>query len=57
MNRNPEAQIAACMKLIACLEKENKIQDKLIKQQKCMIQTLEHQILELQDLLEQILKP
>lgn len=56
MNQNREVQIAACMELIAGLERENKIQATLIKQQKAMIQTLEHQISELQNLLEEILK-
>ncbi len=56
MNRNPDEQIAARDKLIAGLEKENKIQDMLIKEQKRMIQTLESHISELQKMLEQLLK-
>lgn len=56
MNRNPDARIAARDELIAGLEKENKIQDKIIKEQKCMIRTLESHVSELQKLLEQLLK-
>ena len=57
MNRNIEAEIAARDELIAGLQRENKIQDDLIKQQNRMIKTLEHHLRELQKLLEQILKP
>lgn len=56
MNRNPEAEIVARNKIIAGLEKENKIQDKIIREQKRIIKTLEYQLSKLQKLLEQILK-
>lgn len=43
-------------KVIAGLEKENKIQHELIKEQKIMIKTLEDQVSELTRLMEKILK-
>jgi hypothetical protein len=43
-------------KVIAGLEKENKIQQELIKEQKIMIKTLEDQVSELTRLMEKILK-
>lgn len=43
-------------KVIAGLEKENKIQHELIREQKVMIKALENQVLELTKLLEKILK-
>lgn len=43
-------------KIIAGLEKENKIQHELIKEQKIMIKTLENQVSELTKLLKKILK-
>jgi hypothetical protein len=43
-------------KVIKGLEKENKIQQELIKEQKIMIKTLENQVSELTRLLEKILK-
>ena len=43
-------------KLIAGLEKENKIQHELIKEQKITIKILENQVSELTRLLEKILK-
>mgnify|MGYP003623623872 CR=1 FL=1 len=48
MNRNIEAEIAERDELIACLQRENKIQDDLIKQQNRMIKTLEHHLREFQ---------
>lgn len=43
-------------KVIAGLEKENKIQHELIKEQRVMIKTLEDQVSELTRLMEKILK-
>lgn len=43
-------------KVIAGLEKENKLQQELIKEQKIMIMTLEDQVSELTRLMEKILK-
>lgn len=43
-------------KVIAGLEKENKIQHELIKQQKIMIKALENQVSELTRLMEKKLK-
>ncbi len=42
-------------RVIAGLEKENKIQQELIKQQKIMIKTLEAQVSELTKLMKKIL--
>jgi hypothetical protein len=43
-------------KVIAGLEKENKIQQEIIKEQKIMIKALEDQVSELTGLMEEILK-
>jgi hypothetical protein len=43
-------------KVIAGLERENKIQQELIKEQKIMIKILEDQVSELTRLMEKILK-
>ena len=43
-------------KVIAGLQKENKIQHEIIKEQKIMIKTLEDQVSELTKLMEKILK-
>jgi hypothetical protein len=43
-------------KVIAGLEKENKIQHEIIKEQKILIKTLEDQVSELTRLMEKILK-
>ncbi len=43
-------------KVIAGLEKENKIQQELIKEQKIMIKTLEDQVSELTKLMKKILE-
>jgi hypothetical protein len=43
-------------KVIAGLEKENKLQQELIKEQKIMIKTLEDQVSELTKLMKKILK-
>lgn len=43
-------------KVIEGLEKENKIQQELIKEQKVMIKTLEAQVSELTGLMKRILK-
>lgn len=43
-------------KVIAGLEKENKLQEELIKEQKILIKTLEEQVSELTKLMKKILE-
>ena len=55
MTRKIENEITVRDNLIAGLEKEIKIQDKIIKEQKVMIKTLEEQNSELMKLIEEFL--
>lgn len=56
MYRKIEAEAAVRDKLIASLEKENSLQDQLIRELTVMIKTLERQNAELQELLDEVLK-
>lgn len=54
MNQSDKKKIAACNRLIAGLENENRLQAELIDSQNAMIKTLEEQNKELTALLDEI---
>ena len=54
MQENIETKLEACMELIAGLERENKIQTRLIQIQSDMIKTLEEHNAELEKIISEM---
>lgn len=54
MNPDEKTKLAACMELIAGLERENKIQGRLIEAQSAMIKSLEEHNAELEKIISDL---
>ena len=54
MNPDDKTKLDACMKLIAGLERENKIQGRLIEAQSAMIKSLEEHNAELEKIISDL---